>query len=143
MEDTILTPYARMLAVHMRPEAQPTFAYEYQRYAKDPTLALILTILFGVVGGESYYLGNYARGILMTLALFSGIGLFVTVPMWIVRCFTIQNECDAYNDCIAFSLALRYWPYEARNDQAPPAPPEPPQPARSRPHIGGLPMPTR
>ena len=138
-----MTPYAQMLAVQMRPEAQATFAYEYQRYAKDPTLGLILTIFLGVVGGESYYLGNYARGILMTLALFSGIGLFVTVPMWICRCFTIQSECDAYNDCIAYSLALRYWPYEARNDEAPPAPPQAPQAARVRSNISGLPMATR
>jgi len=136
-----LTPYAQMLAVQMRPEAQATFAYEYQRYAKDPTVAFILTLVLGVVGGESYYLGNYARGILMTLALFSGIGLFVTVPMWICRCFTIQGECDGYNDYVAYSLAIRYWPYEARSDEQPPAPPQ--APARPRPNIGGLPMTTR
>ncbi|MEO9025582.1 MAG: TM2 domain-containing protein [Candidatus Tumulicola sp.] len=138
-----MTPYAQMLAVGMRPEAQPTFAYEYQRYAKDPTLAFVLTLVLGVVGGESYYLGNYVRGILMSLALFTGVGLFVTVPMWICRCFTVQNECDAYNDCVAYSLALRYWPYEARNDAHPPEPPQAPQPSRFRPNIGGLPMTTR
>jgi hypothetical protein len=138
-----LTPYAQMLAVQMRPEAQATFAYEYQRYAKDPTLAFVLTLVLGVVGGESYYLGNYVRGILMSLALFTGVGLFVTVPMWICRCFTIQGECDAYNDCIAYSLALRYWPYEARNDEQPPTPPQAPQPTRVRPSIGGVPMTTR
>jgi hypothetical protein len=140
MEDKNLTPYAQMLAVQMRPEAQATFAYEYQRYAKDPTLAFVLTCVLGLVGGESYYLGNYIRGILMTLALFSGIGLFVTVPMWICRCFTIQNECEAYNDCVAFSLALRYWPREAHSDEQPPAPPQGPQPVRARANIGGLPM---
>lgn len=136
-----MTPYAQMLAVQMRPEAQATFAYEYQRYAKDPTVALALTIVLGVVGGESYYLGNYARGILMTLALFTGFGLFVTVPMWICRCFTIQGECDSYNDYVAYSLAIRYWPYEARSDERPPAPPQ--APPRTRPSIGGLPMTTR
>ncbi len=138
-----MTPYAQMLAVQMRPEAQATFAYEYQRYAKDPTVAFILTLVLGVVGGESYYLGNYARGILMSLALFSGIGLFVTVPMWICRCFTIQNEIDGYNDYVAYSLAIRYWPHEARSDEQPPAPPQAPQAARVRPNIGGLPMTTR
>lgn len=138
-----MTPYAAMIAVQMRPEAQTTFAYEYQRYAKDPTLAFVLTLVLGVVGGESYYLGNYMRGILMSLALFTGVGLFVTVPMWICRCFTIQNECEAYNDCVAYTLALRYWPYEARNDERPPAPPQAPQPTRVRPDIGGLPMPMR
>jgi hypothetical protein len=138
-----LTPYAQMLAVQMRPEAQATFAYEYQRYAKDSSLAFVLTLVLGVVGGESYYLGNYIRGILMSLALFTGVGLFVTVPMWICRCFTIQNECDAYNDCVAYSLALRYWPYEARSDERPPAPPQAPQTARVPRDIGGLPVPMR
>lgn len=135
-----MTPYARMLAIGMRPEAQATFAYEYQRYAKDPTVAFVLTLVLGVVGGESYYLGNYARGILMSLALFTGIGLFVTVPMWICRCFTVQGECDAYNDYVAYSLALRYWPQQT-SEEHPPAPPPGPQPVR-RPNIGGLPMPT-
>jgi hypothetical protein len=130
----------------MRPEAQATFAYEYQRYAKDPTLAAVLTLTLGVVGGESYYLGNYVRGILMSIALFTGVGLFVTVPMWIVRCFTIQNECEAYNDYVAYMLALRYWPNHAevggyQHQPAPPAPPEAPvAPSRVRPNIGGVPM---
>lgn len=135
-----MTPYAQMLAVQMRPEAQATFAYEYQRYAKDPTLAFVLTLVLGVVGGESYYLGNYIRGILMSLALFTGVGLFVTVPMWICRCFTIQGECDAYNDYVAYSLALRYWPYDAQKDRQPPEPPQPPDSVRARYNIGGLPM---
>jgi hypothetical protein len=138
-----MTPYAQMLTVQMRPEAQATYAYEYQRYAKDPTLALALTLLLGVVGGESYYLGNYARGILMSLALFTGIGLLVTVPMWIVRCFTVQNECESYNDYVAYMLALRYWPQQAQAADGPPAPPESPVPAaRVQRNIGGLPMTT-
>ena len=149
-----MTPYAQMLAVQMRPEAQPTFAYEYQRYSKDPVLAFVLTVLLGIVGGESYYLGNYARGILMSIAMFTGIGLIVTVPMWIVRCFTIQNEVEGYNDYVAYLLACRYWPGptpsnvvpgpNAAQPQGPPAPPEPPMAAaRVRPNISNLPMPIR
>ncbi|MBV8116884.1 MAG: TM2 domain-containing protein [Candidatus Eremiobacteraeota bacterium] len=143
MEDKTLTPYAQMLAVQMRPEAQATFAYEYQRYAKDPTLAFVLTLILGVVGGESYYLGNYVRGILMSLALFTGIGLFVTIPMWIVRCFTITGECETYNDWVAYSLALRYWPHESRSEEQPPAPPQGPEPVQARRTIGGVPMAAR
>ncbi len=136
-----MTPYAQMLAVQLRPEAQATYAYEYQRYAKDSTLALVLTVLLGIVGGESYYLGNYVRGVLMSLALFTGIGLMITIPMWIVRCFTIQNECESYNDYVAYLLALRYWPQRAQSESAPPAPPESPvQASRPRPNVGGLPM---
>ena len=138
-----MTPYAQMIAVRMPPEAQATFAYEYRRYAKDPNLALVLTIFLGIVGGESYYVGNYVRGILMSLALFSGIGLFVTIPLWIVRCFTIVGECEGYNDYVAYALALRYGSYHTQ--EAPvPAPPDPPRgPSRARPTIGGLPVPIR
>jgi hypothetical protein len=138
-----VTPYAQMLAVRMPPQAQATFAYEYQRYSKDPSLALVLTVLLGIVGGESYYIGNYVRGILMSLALFTGFGVLITIPMWIVRCFTIQGECEAYNDYVAYALALRYGSFEAESPQAPP-PPEPPRGcARARPNIGGLPVPVR
>lgn len=139
-----MTPYAQMLALRMRPEAQATFAYEYQRYAKDPGLALVLTIVLGVVGGESYYIGNYVRGILMSIALFTGIGALVAVPMWIVRCFTITGEVETYNDYVAYALALRYGAYQnADAGEMPPAPPQPPQAARTRPNIGGLPVPLR
>ncbi|HTU83751.1 MAG TPA: TM2 domain-containing protein [Candidatus Acidoferrales bacterium] len=136
-----MTPYAQMLAVQLRPEAQPTYAYEYHRYSKDPTLAFVLTLLLGIVGGESYYLGNYVRGVLMSFALLSGVGLIVTIPLWIVRCFTIQNECEGYNDYVAYLLALRYWPQRTESTEQPPAPPESPMPTtRTRPNVGGLPM---
>jgi hypothetical protein len=139
-----VTPYAQMLAVRMRPEAQATFAYEYQRYSKDSSLALMLTIFLGIVGGESYYIGNYVRGILMSIALFTGIGVLVTIPMWIVRCFTIQGEVETYNDYVAYALALRYANYtNVEASDAPPAPPQPPQQARARRPIGGLPVPLR
>ncbi|MDE2483361.1 MAG: hypothetical protein KGN02_14385 [bacterium] len=134
-----MTPYAQSLLAYIRPECQASFAYEYRRYAKDPVLAQTLTVLLGVVGGESYYFGNWRRGVLMSLAVFTGIGLFITVPMWIVRCFTITADCENYNDYLAYSLAYRYM------GGAMPAP-EPPQAAAPgtsagpRPTIGGLPM---
>lgn len=129
-----MTPYAHMLLSYVRPESQGVYAYEYQRYAKDPTLALLLTVLLGLFGGEGYYFGNWKRGVWMTLAFFSGVGLFVSVPLWIVRCFTVQNDCETYNDYLAWSLAYRYLP--AQNA------PEPPEPMSTgkRPPLGGLPM---
>ncbi len=136
-----MTPYAESLLAYIRPESQGAFAYEYRRYAKDPALAQILTIVLGIVGGEAYYMGNWKRGVLMSLAIFTGIGLFVTVPLWIVRCFTIAGDCENYNDYLAYSLAYRYI------GGTMPAP-EPPQTAPgassagmgARPTIGGLPM---
>jgi hypothetical protein len=139
-----MTPYAQLLANQMRPEAQGAFAYEYQRYSKDPTVAFALTVVLGIVGGESYYLGDYKRGIWMSIAFLSGIALIVTIPMWICRCFTVQNECDIYNDYLAYSLAMRYWPMQNFQPTPEPsqAPPPPPQ-SRVRPTISNVPVPVR
>jgi len=130
-----MTPYAQMLLAYVRPEAQAVYAYEYDRYAKDPVVAFVLTMFFGIVGGESYYFGDWKRGIWMTVAMFSGIGMFVSVPLWIARCFTIQGECESYNDYIAWLIASRYVP-ETNAVQ----PPQPPPPSGKRPVISGLPM---
>jgi len=132
-----MTPYAQMLFSYIRPEAQGVYAYEYDRYAKDPIVAIALTIFLGIVGGESYYMGDYRRGILMSIALISGVGLFISVPLWIVRCFTIQGECESYNDWLAWALAYRYLPQQ--NAVEPPAPPAAATNAK-RPNISGLPM---
>src|ERR1700739_1993949 len=105
-----MTPYAQMLLSYIRPEAQGVYTYEYDRYAKDPSGALMLTVCLGIFGGEGYYFGEWKRGVWMTLAFLSGVGLFVSIPIWIVRCFTIQNECETYNDYLAYMLAYRYLP---------------------------------
>jgi len=130
-----MTPYAQMLLAQVPANAQGAFAYDYRRYAKDSAVAFILTVLLGVVGGESYYMGDYKRGILMTIALFTGVGLFVTVPMWICRCFTIMGECETYNDYLAYSLACRFYQPQAQT-------PEPPMQAatQARATITGVPM---
>ncbi|HEY5341355.1 MAG TPA: TM2 domain-containing protein [Candidatus Aquilonibacter sp.] len=131
-----MTPYAQMLLSYVRPESQGVYAYEYQRYAKDPIVALMLAVFLGIFGGDGYYFGDWKRGVWMTLALFSGVGLFASIPIWIVRCFTIQNDCETYNDYLAWSLAHRYLPGNA------PQPPEPMSTGK-RPTISGLPVTVR
>lgn len=135
-----MTPYANAIGAQLPPEAQATFAYEYARYAKDPSLALLFTVIFGLVGGESYYIGDWKRGLLMSILLFTGIGVLITLPMWIVRCFTIQNEVEAYNDEMAYYIAYRF-------QRMPNEIPEPPRAAApnaarryTRVPISGLPM---
>jgi hypothetical protein len=130
-----MTPYAQMLLAYVRPEAQGVYAYEYERYAKDSAVALVLTIFFGIIGGESYYIGDWKRGIWMTIAMFSGVGMFISVPLWIARCFTIQGECESYNDYVAWLIACRY---VSQTNAVQPPPPAPP--SGKRPSIGGLPM---
>src|SRR5579863_6286779 len=131
-----MTPYVEMLLAYVRPEGQGAFVYEYRRFAKDSNLALMLTVILGIVGGESYYMGNWKRGFWMTVAMLSGVGMFISVPMWIVRCFTITGECESYNDYLAYTLAYRYLP--AGTAPEPPSPPQP-QPSYARAPIGGLP----
>ena len=135
-----MTPYVDLLLSYVRPESQGAFVYEYRHWSKDPTLAQILTLIIGIVGGESYYMGDWKRGIWMTIAMITGIGMLISVPMWIVRCFTITNECEAYNDYLAYNLAYRYLPMGTAPQ--PPAPPQPPTPHQAR-KIGGLPMTVR
>jgi hypothetical protein len=130
-----MTPYAQMLLSYVRPESQGVYAYEYQRYAKDPIVALMLTVFLGLFGGEGYYFGNWKRGVWMTIALFSGIGMFISVPLWIVHCLTIQNDCETYNDYLAYMLAYRYLPQGTA-----PQPPQPVSNSNRAPRIGGLPM---
>jgi hypothetical protein len=79
-------------------------------------------------------MGNWKPGILMSLAFMTGVGLVISVPMWIVRCFTIAGECEAYNDELAYLLAWRYYDGAANDAQPPEAQ------TRQRPLIGGLPM---
>jgi hypothetical protein len=131
----MMTPYAQMLLAYVRPEAQGVYAYEYDRYAKDSAVAQVLTIFFGLFGGEAYYIGDWKRGLWMTIAFFSGIGMFITVPLWIARIFTIQGEVDAYNDYVAWALACRYLPLTNAVE-----PPQPVPPSGKRPNINGLPM---
>jgi hypothetical protein len=132
-----MTPYVDLLLSYIRPEAQGAFVYEYRRYSKDPSLAMILTIALGLVGGESYYMGSWKRGVWMTIALLSGIGLFISVPMWIARCFTISDECETYNDFLAYTLAYRYLPQGTAPE--PPQPSQSPNPNAYRPTISNLP----
>ena len=130
-----MTPYAHMLLAYVRPEAQGVYAYEYDRYSKDSVVALVLTVFFGLFGGEAYYIGDWRRGLWMTIAFFSGIGMFISVPLWIARIFTIQSECEAYNDYVAWALACRYLPQTNAVE-----PPQPVPPRGKRPNIGGLPV---
>jgi hypothetical protein len=132
-----MTPYAQMLLGYIRPEAQGAYAYEYERYAKDPIVAMTLTFVLGIIGGESYYMGgDWRRPFWMTIALFSGVGLLISTPIWIARCFTIQSDCESYNDYVAWALAHRYLPQSNAV-----APPQPPAAATGRrPQVSGLPM---
>jgi hypothetical protein len=134
-----MTPYVELLVQYVRPESQGAFIYDFRRFAKDPNVALLLTVVLGIIGGEAYYMGEWKRGILMTLAMLSGIGMMISVPVWIARCFTITSECETYNDFLAYSLAYRYLPLGTA--------PEPPQPAapqkRARPNIRNLPVSVR
>lgn len=130
-----MTPYAEMLMNYLPAECRPTFVYECRQYGKDPLLAFLLQIFAGLFGVADFYLGYIARGVLMALGTISGIGMLITVPIWLYRICTIWFDTEAENDALAYALAYRYLAAGAQQHGVEPPPP----PARPRPNIGGLP----
>ena len=124
-----MTPYAEMLMNYLPAECRPAFAFECREYGKDPLLALLLQMFGGLFGVADFYLGNIARGILMAIGTISGIGVVITVPVWLYHCCTIWFDTEADNDAIAYALAYRYLAagYVPRPGTAPAADPHPPQ----------------
>ena len=121
-----MTPYAQMLMTYLPAECQATYAYEYQRYGKDPTLAFVLQMFGWALRRSSYYLGNFARGILMALGTAHRHRDVITVPVWIVRCCTIGSKPNA-TTTDRLRLAYRYLPLRSRPGTARAADPHPPQ----------------
>jgi TM2 domain-containing membrane protein YozV len=132
-----MTPYAELLINYLPAECRPTFAYECRHYGKDPLLAFLLQIFGGLFGVADFYLGNVARGVLMLVGTFSGLGMIVTVPIWLYKICTIWFDAEAENDAIAYALAWRYFSLAANGTYHAPEPPPPPP--RPRPNISGLP----
>jgi TM2 domain-containing membrane protein YozV len=130
-----MTPYAEMLMNYLPAECRPVFAYECREYGKDPLLAFLLQIFCGLFGIADFYLGNITRGLLTAIGTISGIGLIITVPIWLYRMCTIWFDTEAENDALAYALAYRYLAAGTFRGPEPPPPP-----IRPRPNISGVPM---
>jgi TM2 domain-containing membrane protein YozV len=130
-----MTPYADMLMNYLPAECRPTFAYECRQYGKDPLLAILLQMFGGLFGFADFYLGYYTRGLLMALGTFSGVGLILTIPLWIYRCCTVWFDTEAENDALSYALAFRYLAAGTWRGPEPPAPP-----IRPRPNISHVPV---
>jgi TM2 domain-containing membrane protein YozV len=130
-----MTPYAEMLMNYLPAECRPAFAFECREYGKDPLLALLLQMFGGLFGVADFYLGNIARGVLMAIGTISGIGVVITVPVWLYRCCVVWFDTEADNDAVAYALAYRYLAAGTFRGPEPPPPP-----IRPRPNITGVPM---
>ncbi len=53
------------------------------RSSRHILVALLICVVFGLLGFHHFYAGNYIRGILMLLLSLSVYGLIITIPWWL------------------------------------------------------------
>lgn len=58
---------------------------------KNPTTALILSVLFGTLGADRFYIGDYKMGI-VKLVTYGGFGI-----LWLIDLFKIKKLCCTKN----------------------------------------------
>ena len=131
-DDTLRRDADRTICPPNAGRRSPTSAAQY---GKDPLLALLLQMFGGLFGVADFYLGNVARGILMAIGTISGIGVVITVPLWLYRCCTSGSTREADNDA-----SLTRSPTATSPPLRSAAPNRRPPPIRTRPNISGVPM---
>jgi TM2 domain-containing membrane protein YozV len=120
--------------MNLTPQGLAWFEMQSNRYRREPALAFALCLVLGILGAHDFYLGDRTRGTLMLIGTLSGIGVFITLPLWLISIFTVWRDCDEYND------AVDYWLLSWAQAGTPTPPQPPPQPKARRP-IGGMPVP--
>lgn len=65
------------------PQARKPFLQTYGGRMKDPSVALALSGFLGVFGGDRFYIGDTALGILKLIS-FGGLGIWVIVDMFLI-----------------------------------------------------------
>lgn len=79
------------------------FNYVLTANMKDPSTALILSILLGTLGVDRFYIGNTGLGILKLLFSWLTFGIWVIVDWFVIMKATRQANLEALN--VALSLA--------------------------------------
>lgn len=78
------------------------FNQKYSDEKKDPTTAVIITLLLGGIGGHKFYMGETGMGIVYLLFFWTFIPSFVAL----IELFTISGKVKKYNDSKAVEVAL-------------------------------------
>lgn len=83
----------------MSEQQKMMFQSQYNSEKKDRTVALILSILFGSLGVDRFYLGDTGMGILKLLT--GGVCGVLAIIDW----FSIMGKADEFNRCKAQEVA--------------------------------------
>jgi TM2 domain-containing membrane protein YozV len=108
-----LTTYEADMTEHQ----QLLFQTEYNAVKKDRHIALALSVLFGTLGVDRFYIGNIGMGVLKLLT--GGLCGILYVLDW----FLIMGRTDDHNRAKAQEIAVAV---KAMPEAAPPPPPPPP-----------------
>lgn len=73
------------------------FQQEYDKQSRNPSTALILTLLLGGVGGHRFYLRQWGLGVAYLLFAWTGIPVCIAL----IECFMIRKRTEKYNEQIA------------------------------------------
>jgi TM2 domain-containing membrane protein YozV len=101
----------------MSTEERKLFLMQYSFLKKDRNIALILSILFGHLGADQYYIGETRTGLLKLLLTFLSLLFYFIFPIFvmiitlcvlgffvIINWTTIQEETDTYNKNLGNNL---------------------------------------
>lgn len=108
-----LTKYEADMTEHQ----QLLFQSQYDAAKKDRHIALVLSVLFGTLGVDRFYIGNIGMGVLKLLT--GGLCGILYVLDW----FLIMGRTDDHNRAKAQEIAAAI---KATPAAAPPPPPPPP-----------------
>lgn len=76
------------------------FQQEYDKESRNPSTALMLTLLLGGLGAHRFYLKQWGWG--TVYLLFSAT--FVPMLCALIECFVIRKRVTAYNEQIAAQI---------------------------------------
>jgi len=84
----------------MTPQQKLYFQQEYDTQIRNPSTALILTLLLGGLGAHRFYLRQWGWGIAYVLFAWT----FIPVIVSIIECFLIRKRTTDYNERCAGTI---------------------------------------
>lgn len=85
---------------------QTQFELQYTRMRKNPTTALILSILFGGIGVDRFYIGDIGLGVGKLLTL-GGLYIWAVVDWFLIRQAAEAKNIDIIREVKASILTAR------------------------------------
>ncbi len=73
------------------------FQQEYDKQSRNPSTALILTLLLGGIGAHRFYLRQWGWGVAYVLFVWT----FIPVCVALIECFLIRRRTEKYNEQVS------------------------------------------